>query len=285
MDKFAGLAGRQYHLFDYVGAPDAERVIVMMGSGAETAGETVEYSDEHRRKVGVLKVRLYRPFSVKHFLEALPPTVKPSPCWIAPKNPASAGEPLYQDVVTAVNEGWQKAVAYAQLPTPTGSSAGAMACPPKNSPRPWSRPSSMSCASPSRRTTSPSASSTMSPTPAWITIPLLHRIARDRALRVLGLGADGTVGANKNSIQIIGEETENYAQGYFVYDSKKSGSVTISHLRFGPKPIRAPYLISQAQFVACHQFTFLERFDVLKYAAPGGGLPAQQHLRTRRSLG
>ena len=273
MDKFAGLVGRQYHLFDYVGAPDADRVIVIMGSGAETAGETAKYLLERGEKVGVVKVHLYRPFSVKHFLEALPPTVKAIAVMDRCKEPGAAGEPLYQDIVTAINEGLAEgSVPYAQFAN-----------------RPYPRVIGGRYGLSSKEFTPAMVKSIFDEMlrvepknhfTVGINDDVSHTslsydptfsIEAPETVRCVfwGLGADGTVGANHNSIRIIGEETDNYAQGYFVYDSKKSGSVTISHLRFGPKPIRAPYLISQANFVACHQFSFLERYDVLKYASPG----------------
>jgi len=273
MDKFASLVGRQYHLFDYAGALDAERVIVIMGSGAETASETAAYLAERGEKVGVVNVHLYRPFSVKHFLEALPPTVKVIAVLDRSKEPGSAGEPLYQDVVTAINEGLAEGSApYAQFAN-----------------RPYARVIGGRYGLSSKEFTPAMAKGVFDEmlkaepknhftigiqddvTHASLDYDPGFFIEMPETVRCVfwGLGADGTVGANKNSIKIIGEETDNYAQGYFVYDSKKSGSVTISHLRFGPKPIRAPYQIGRANFVACHQFSFLERFDVTKYAAPG----------------
>ncbi|MBK7929048.1 MAG: pyruvate:ferredoxin (flavodoxin) oxidoreductase [Bryobacterales bacterium] len=262
MDKFAALAGRQYHLFDYVGAPDAERVIVIMGSGAETVQETVEYLVERGEKIGLVKVRLYRPFATDAFLACLPKSVKSIAVLDRTKEPGSLGEPLYQEILTALHEGYE-----GTLPRIVGGRYGL---------------------------------SSKEFTPAMVK-GVFDEIAKDKpknhftigilddvthtsldyddsfstedpaTVRCLffGLGADGTVGANKNSIKIIGEETPNYAQGYFVYDSKKSGSMTISHLRFGPKPIRSSYLISRATFIACHMFTFLERIDVLRAAVPG----------------
>ncbi|HHY88270.1 MAG TPA: pyruvate:ferredoxin (flavodoxin) oxidoreductase [Chloroflexi bacterium] len=270
MDRFAELTGRQYHLFDYAGAPDAERVVVVMASGAETAEETALYLAERGEKVGVLTVRLYRPFAVDAFLKALPATTKAIAVLDRTKEPGATGEPLYQDVVTAINEGLASGTApFAAAPRIIGGRYGL---------------------------------SSKEFTPAMVKA-IFEELARDKMRNhftvginddvtftsleydptfsiasegtkrcvFFGLGSDGTVGANKNSIKIIGEETDNYAQGYFVYDSKKSGSVTISHLRFGPHPIRAPYTIGvgDANFVACHQFSFLERIDVLKYAAPG----------------
>jgi len=272
MEKFAELTGRRYNLFDYIGAPDAERVIVLMGSGAETAGETAKYLADLGEKVGVIKVRLYRPFSVIHFLEALPPTVKAIAVLDRTKEPGSAGEPLYQDVVTAVNEGLAEgSVPYAQFanrpyPRVIGGRYGLSS---KEFTPAMVKGvfDEMLKAEPKNHFTvginDDVTHTSLDYDPAFF-IPMPETVQ----CVFWGLGADGTVGANKNSIKIIGEETENYAQGYFVYDSKKSGSVTVSHLRFGPNPIRTPYLIEQADFVACHQFTFLERFDVLKLAAP-----------------
>ncbi|HSF82440.1 MAG TPA: pyruvate:ferredoxin (flavodoxin) oxidoreductase [Anaerolineales bacterium] len=273
MDKFAKLVGRQYKLFEYSGAADAERVIVIMGSGGETASETAMYLLDHGEKVGVIQVHLYRPFSVKHFLEALPPTVKVIAVLDRTKEPGSAGEPLYQDVVTAINEGLAEgSVPYTQFAN-----------------RPYPRVIGGRYGLSSKEFTPAMVKGIFdemlkAEPKNHFTIGILDDVSHTsldydasffiempETVRCVfwGLGADGTVGANKNSIKIIGEETDNYAQGYFVYDSKKSGSVTISHLRFGPKSIRAPYLIGQANFVACHQFSFLERFDVTKYAAPG----------------
>jgi pyruvate-ferredoxin/flavodoxin oxidoreductase len=273
MEKFAQVVGRKYDLFDYTGAPDAERVIVLMGSGAETASETAKFLTERGEKVGVLNVHLYRPFSVKHFLGALPPSVKVIAVLDRAKEPGAAGEPLYQDVVTSVNEGLAEgSVPYAQFAN-----------------RPYPRVIGGRYGLSSKEFTPAMVKGVFdemlkAEPKNHFTIGIVDDVSHtsldydpfffietpDTVRCVFwGLGADGTVGANKNSIKIIGEETENYAQGYFVYDSKKSGSVTVSHLRFGPKPIRAPYLIGQANFVACHQFTFLERYDVLKYAMPG----------------
>ena len=274
MDKFASVVGRKYHLFDYVGAPDAERVIVMMGSGAETAGETAQYLAEHGESVGVLKVHLYRPFSVKHFLEALPATVRAIAVLDRTKEPGGAGEPLYQDVVTAVNEGLAEgSVPYNQFahrpyPRVIGGRYGL-------SSKEFT-PAMVKGVFDELRKAEPKNHFTVG-----IVDDVGHTsldydpsfsIDMPDTVRCIfwGLGADGTVGANHNSIRIIGEETDNYAQGYFYYDSKKSGTVTLSHLRFGPRPIRAPYLIREANFLACHQFTFMERFDVTRYASPGG---------------
>ncbi len=268
MDKFARIVGRQYRLFDYVGAPDAERVIVMMGSGAETAQETVEHLTARGEKVGLLKVRLYRPFSVEHFLAALPRTVKAIAALDRTKEPGGAGEPLYQDVLTALAE----AVAAGKAPFPTmprviGGRYGLSSK--EFTPAMVKGIFDEMCkAAPKNHFTIGIVDDV---THTSLEYDPTFSTEAPETVRCLfyGLGADGTVGGNKNSIKIIGEETDNYAQGYFVYDSKKAGAITVSHLRFGPKPIHSTYLISQASFVACHQFSFLERIDVLKAAAPG----------------
>ena len=266
MDKFAALTGRQYHLFDYVGAPDAERVIVIMGSAAETAAETAQFLAAQGEKVGVVQVHLFRPFSAEHLVRALPPTVKAIAVLDRTKEPGSAGEPLYLDVVAALSETTNDE-RRTTTPTVIGGRYGL-------SSKEFT-PAMVKGVFDELAKPAPKNHFTIG-----INDDVSHTsLAYDPAFAIeppatvrcvfWGLGSDGTVGANKNSIKIIGEETANYAQGYFVYDSKKSGSVTISHLRFGPQPIRAAYMIDQAQFVACSQFSFLERFDVLKYAAPG----------------
>jgi pyruvate-ferredoxin/flavodoxin oxidoreductase len=270
MDKFAKLTGRQYHLFDYAGAPDADRVIVVMASGAETAEETALFLQKRGEKVGVLTVHLYRPFDVEAFLNALPATVKKISVLDRTKEAGAVGEPLYQDVITAINEGLAAGKApFKTVPTIVGGRYGL-------SSKEFT-PAMVKAIFDELVKTEPKNHYTVG-----INDDVSHTsldydptfsIADPETMRCMffGLGADGTVGANKNSIKIIGEETDFGAQGYFVYDSKKSGQVTISHLRFGPKPIRAPYLIGEgdANFVACHQFSFLERVDILKYAAPG----------------
>ena len=260
MDRFAVLTGRQYHLFDYVGAPDAERVIVVMGSGAETAAETAQYLNEHGEKVGVVQVHLYRPFSAEHFVKAIPASVTSIAVLDRTKEPGSAGEPLYLDVVAALHQMGR------DIPVVVGGRYGL-------SSKEFT-PSMVKAVFDNLRANQPKDHFTVGINDDVSMTSLDYdptfSIEPNETVRCVfwGLGSDGTVGANKNSIKIIGEETSNYAQGYFVYDSKKSGSVTISHLRFGPQPIRAAYLIEQAQFVACSQFSFLERFDVLKYSAP-----------------
>ncbi len=276
MDKFAEVTGRQYHLFDYAGHPEAERVIVIMGSGGETAEATVNYLAQKGEKVGALRVRLYRPFSMEHFIEALPASVKKIAVLDRTKEPGALGEPLYLDVVNALVEssklkveGKPATFQPSNLPTVIGGRYGlsskeftpAMV---KATLDELSKPEPKNHFTVGIRDDVSHTSLDFDPS---------FSIEDEQTVRCVffGLGSDGTVGANKNSIKIIGEETGNYAQGYFVYDSKKSGQMTTSHLRFGPKPIQAPYLIEpkQANFVACHQFNFLERFDVLKYAKDG----------------
>jgi pyruvate-ferredoxin/flavodoxin oxidoreductase len=268
MDKFARLVGRSYHLFDYAGAPDADRVLVLMGSGAEAAQETVEYLADRGEKVGLLKVRLYRPFSVEHFVAALPPTVKTLAVLDRTKEPGSAGEPLYLDVVTAVIEAM--AAGRARLRTAPRIIGGRYGLSSKEF-----SPAMIKGIFDEMQKPQPKNHFTIGihddVTQTSLEYDPAFSTEHPETIRAVfyGLGADGTVGANKNSIKIIGEETDNYAQGYFVYDSKKSGSVTISHLRFGPQPIRSTYLIDRANFVACHQFPLLERLHVLKTAEPG----------------
>jgi pyruvate-ferredoxin/flavodoxin oxidoreductase len=270
MDKFATLTGRQYHLFDYAGAPDAERVVVIMGSGAETAEETALHLVGQGEKVGTLTVHLFRPFSFEHFVSSLPATVKKISVLDRTKEPGAPGEPLYQDVVTAVSEGMSTGKApFKELPVITGGRYGL-------SSKEFT-PAMAKAVYDELKKAEPKNHFTIGinddVTHTSLEFDPKFSIANPSTVRCMffGVGSDGTVGANKNSIKIIGEETDNYTQGYFYYDSKKSGQMTISHLRFGPKPIRAPYLIGlgEANFVACHQFTLLERMDMLKYAAPG----------------
>src|SRR3990172_4254904 len=268
MDKFAGIVGRRYHLFDYLGAPDAERVIVMMGSGAETVQETVEHLLRRGEKVGLLKVRLYRPFSAKQFAASLPATVKSIAVLDRTKEPGSPGEPLYVDVVTALSEMMTAGKApFPSLPRIVGGRYGL-------SSKEFT-PAMVKGTFDELRRENPRNHFTVGiiddVTHTSIDYDPDFSTEDSETVRAVfyGLGSDGTVGANKNSIKIIGEDTEFYAQGYFVYDSKKAGAVTVSHLRFGPRPIRSTYLITEASFVACHQFSFLERMDVLKVAQPG----------------
>ena len=268
MDKFAEIVGRSYHLFDYVGAPDAERVIVLMGSGAETADEAVEHLLAQGEKIGVLKVRLYRPFSAEHFIAALPASVKKIAVLDRTKEPGGPGEPLYLDVVAAVNQMLANGKApFSDAPLITGGRYGL-------SSKEFT-PAMVKGVFDELAKEQPKRDFTVGiiddVTNTSIDFDPHFSTEDPGCVRAVfyGLGADGTVGANKNSIKIIGEGTDNFAQGYFVYDSRKSGSMTTSHLRFGPRPIRSTYLISKANFVACHQFSFMEKVDVLKSAQEG----------------
>ena len=267
MDRFAAQTGRAYHLCDYVGAADAERVIVLMGSGAGAAEEAVHALNQTGEKVGMLKVRLFRPFPAEAFFSALPKTVRALGVLDRTKEPGSPGEPLYMDVVTTFAELSGKDRAVRVWPRITGGRYGL-------SSKEFT-PAMVKAVFDELNRENPKNHFTVG-----IHDDVTHTsLAWDdsfstedpRTVRAIfyGLGSDGTVGANKNSIKIIGENTPNHAQGYFVYDSKKAGSVTVSHLRFGPNPIESTYLISRASFVACHQFSFLERMDVLGAAEPG----------------
>ncbi len=268
MDKFASLTGRQYNLFDYVGAPDAERVIVIMGSGAEAVEETVNYLVGKGEKVGMIKVRLYRPFAIERFLAALPPTVRVIAALDRTKEPGGAGEPLYMDVITAVAEGATSGtLPFSHFPKVIGGRYGL-------SSKEFT-PAMIKAIFDEMTKNQPKNHFTVG-----IVDDVMHtsldvdptfNIESKDVVRAMfwGLGADGTVSANKNSIKIIGEETDNFAQGYFVYDSKKSGARTISHLRFGPRPIQSTYLIEKASFVAIHQTGFIERYNVLETAEEG----------------
>jgi pyruvate-ferredoxin/flavodoxin oxidoreductase len=269
MNKFAEVVGRSYHLFDYVGAPDAERLIVMMGSGAEAAHETVEYLNARGEKVGLLKVRLYRPFCVKSFLAALPKTVRKIAVIDRTKESGAIGEPLYLDVVTALNEGLKLGYgAMKDAPSVVGGRYGL-------SSKEFT-PAMVKAVYDNLKQPQPKDHFTIGiqddVSHTSLDYDASFSTEPDSVVRALfyGLGADGTVGANKNSIKIIGENTNNYGQGYFVYDSKKSGAMTVSHLRFGPQPIHSSYLVSKANFIACHQWIFLERYDMLSALVPGG---------------
>jgi pyruvate-ferredoxin/flavodoxin oxidoreductase len=268
MDKFARVTGREYRLFDYIGAPDAERVVVLMGSGAEAVQELVEYLVKRGEKIGAVKVRLFRPFSVEHFIAALPPTVKSIAVLDRTKEPGAAGEPLYQDIITAVAEALAAGQApFASFPRIIGGRYGL-------SSKEFT-PAMVKAVFDELAKESPKNHFTVGieDDVTFTSLPYDPEFSTEdpQTVRAVfyGLGADGTVSANKNSVKIIGEGTDNFAQGYFVYDSKKAGAITISHLRFGPQPIHSTYLISQASFVACHQFSFLERLDMLRSAAPG----------------
>ncbi|MBF0619164.1 MAG: pyruvate:ferredoxin (flavodoxin) oxidoreductase [Candidatus Omnitrophica bacterium] len=266
MDKYAKLTGRQYKIFDYYGAADAERVVVLMGSGAETCQTTVDALMKKGEKVGVLKVRLYRPFSAKHFVAAIPKTAKTVVVLDRTKEPGCAGEPLYQDVINALFEAQQEG-AIKTVPVVIGGRYGL-------SSKDFT-PAQVKAVLDEAKKAQPKNHFTVginddvSHTSLTVDESFIIEDPKGTCCLFYGLGADGTVGANKASIKIIAENTPNYGQGYFVYDSKKSGSMTVSHLRFGPNPIHAPYLISRANFVACHQNIFLERYDMLKDAAEG----------------
>jgi len=271
MDQFAKQVGREYHLFDYVGAPDAEKVIVLMGSGAETVEETAKALVKKGEKVGAVIVRLYRPFSVQHLMEALPATVKVIAALDRTKEPGSSGEPLYLDMVNAIKEGMESGLApFKTAPKIIGGRYGLSS---KEFTPAMVKGvyDEMGKAEPKTHFTIGIHDDVSHTSIEWD--PAFEILGDDVVQAMFfGLGADGTVGANKNSIKIIGGDTDNYAQGYFQYDSKKSGAVTVSHLRFGPNPIRAPYQIAEneANFLACHQFSFLEKYDMLKFSRPGG---------------
>ena len=266
MDRFAALTGRRYKLFDFVGDPNAERVLVMMGSGCETAEETVEALRLRGEKVGLLKVRLYRPFSISHFINSLPATTKAIAVLDRTKEPGSTGEPLYQDVVTAIAE----TVVFARGVRIIGGRYGL-------SSKEFT-PAMVKAVFDELEKPEPKNhfSVGINDDVTFTSIPFDPSFStepHDQVRAVFwGLGADGTVSANKNSIKIIGEETLNYAQGYFVYDSKKSGAMTVSHLRFGPRPIQSTYLIQQANFIAIHQFSFFSQYNVLETAVEGATL-------------
>jgi pyruvate-ferredoxin/flavodoxin oxidoreductase len=267
MDKFAKLVGRQYHLFDYTGAADADRVIVIMGSGIGVVEETVEKLLAQGEKVGVLKVRLFRPWDSAAFIAALPKTAKKIAVLDRTKEPGAAGEPLYQDVITSLAECWSGRTGNGSFPLVIGGRYG------------------LSSKEFTPAMTAGVFNELNKPQPkkhftAGINDDVTHlsldydpnfSTEADDVTRAVffGLGSDGTVSANRNSVKIVGENTPLHAQGYFVYDSRKAGSVTTSHVRFSPRAIKGSYLVHRANFVACHQFHFLERIDVLSMADPG----------------
>lgn len=266
MDKFAKISGRQYHVVDYVGAADAENVIVVMGSGAETVEEAIEYLNAHGAKLGVLKVHLYRPFPTESFLKALPKTVKTVSVLDRTKESGSLGEPLYLDVVTALSQAFSNGK-LASLPKIYGGRYGLSS-------------KEFTPAMAKAVFDNAVAAAPINGFTVGINDDLTHKsltydakfdVEPDDVVRAVffGLGADGTVGANKNSIKIIAEDAGKYGQGYFVYDSRKSGSMTTSHLRFSDNPIRSAYLITSADFVACHQFQFMNKVDILRIAKDG----------------
>ncbi len=267
MNQFGDRTGRYYGIFEYYGAIDAERVIVLMGSGCETVHETIDYLNAGGSKLGVVKVRLYRPFDVDQFIKVLPNTVKAIAVLDRTKEPGSAGEPLYLDVVAAIYQGWHEKHK-GSFPCIVGGRYGL-------SSKEFT-PAMVRAIYDNLAQEIPKGNFTVGINDDVSNSSLSYdesfSIEPENVVRAMfyGLGSDGTVGANKNSIKIIGEETDNYAQGYFVYDSKKSGSMTVSHLRFGSQLIRSTYLIDRANFIGCHNWTFLERVDVLKSAVSGG---------------
>ncbi len=266
MDKFAKLLGRQYRIFDYYGAPDAERVIILMGSGCDTVQTTIDHFAAKGEKVGVLKVRLYRPFSMKHFIAALPKTVKTLAVLDRTKEPGCAGEPLYQDVVNALFEAQQEGALKA-VPKVICGRYGLSSK--EFTPAMVTAVFDEMKKAQAKNHFTVGINDDVSHTSLEVNEACVVEDPKSVCCLFYGLGADGTVGANKATIKIIAENTSNYGQGYFVYDSKKSGSMTVSHLRFGANPIRAPYLICRANFIACHQNIFLERYDMLQNAAEG----------------
>jgi pyruvate-ferredoxin/flavodoxin oxidoreductase len=268
MDKFAATVGRQYHLFDYYGHPQAEHVVVIMGTGAETTHETVDWLVEQGEKVGLLKVRLYRPFSTEAFVKALPASVKRIAVMDRCKEAGSVGGPMYTDVQASINEALDRGIApFSERPLIVGGRYG-LGSSEFNPPMVKGIYNNLKAKNPKNHFT------------VGIVDDVSHTsLESDYSVDLegknfrglfYGLGSDGTVGANKNSIKIIGENTDYYAQGYFVYDSKKAGAVTVSHVRFGKDPVRKPYLIRQAQFVACHNESFLEKYEMVEKLCEGG---------------
>lgn len=266
MNEFAKMTGRKYELFEYSGAKDAEHLIIIMGSGGETVSETVEALNKTGRKTGVIQVRLYRPFSLEHFIKALPASVKSIAVLDRTKESGAAGEPMYQDVLSTLVEALQQGK-LKQLPKIVGGRYGL-------SSKEFT-PAMVKAVFDELKKKHPKNGFTIgiNDDVTFSSLDYDSSFTLDesewRQGLFFGLGADGTVGANKNTIKIIGENTDLFAQGYFVYDSKKSGARTVSHLRFGPKPIRAPYLISKADFIACHQFNFTEKVEMLEFAKEG----------------
>ena len=267
MNKFALLTQREYKLFDYIGDKDATRIIILMGSGAEAVHETIEYLNTQNEKVGVVKVRLFRPFSIKHLLSALPITTKSIAVLDRTKEPGSLGEPLYLDIVAGLNEAREDSTLGMDMPHIIGGRYGL-------SSKEFT-PAMVKAIFDELKKSTVKKHFTVGiyddvthTSLEWdkdFTLP-----SKDQFQAIFfGLGSDGTVGANKNSIKIIGTHTDNYAQGYFVYDSKKAGTMTTSHLRFGTSIIHSTYLIEKADFVACHQSVFMEKFDILQHAKNG----------------
>jgi len=268
MDKVGKATGRNYKLFDYVGAPDADKVIVIMGSGADTVHNTVEALVAQGEKVGAIKVRLYRPFCIEAFVNALPDTVKSISVLDRTKEPGSIGEPLYQDVRTAIGEAMTEGIGnITTYPKIVGGRYGLGSK--------EFTPAMIKGVFDGLKADAPKNHFTVGinddVTNTGIAYDPSFKLTIENQFEGMfyGLGSDGTVGANKNSIKIIGSETENYAQGYFVYDSKKAGAMTVSHLRFGPKLLRTPYLCTNPDFIACHNFSFTEKYDMLSNAKDG----------------
>ncbi len=269
MDRFAKLTGRQYHLFDFVGAPDAERVVVLMGSAAETVHEVVDHLTSNGEKIGMVKVRLYRPFDIEAFIGALPKTVRKIAVLDRTKEPGAIGEPLYVDVQAAITEAVAGGKVNAdKIPVVVGGRYG-LGSKEFNAGMAKSVFDNLALEVPKNHFTVGIVDDVTDSSLPWDEDFSSEGADVHRAM-FFGLGGDGTVGANKNSIKIIGKATDNHAQGFFVYDSKKSGSRTISHLRFSPSPIRSTYLLEKAGFVACHAFQFLERYDILRHLKQGG---------------
>jgi len=269
MDKFAKLTGRQYKLYEYVGAPDAEKVIIIMGSGADTVHETSAFLNAKGEKTGVLKVRLFRPFDPAGIVAALPASVKKIAVLDRTKEPGSLGEPLYEDVRTAIGEALENdAAPFKAWPKIVGGRYGLGSA--------EFTPAMVKAVYDELGKDKPKNHFIIgindNVTNSSLAYDKAFTIEGDDVYRALfyGLASDGTVGANKNSMAIIADKTPNNSQGYFVYDSKKAGTVTVSHLRFGLKPIRSPYLITKAKFIACHNFTFVEKYDMLKNMEDGG---------------
>ncbi len=267
MNKFAGITGRQYHLFDYHGAPDAENVVVMMGSGCETVAATVDYLISQGEKVGMVMVRLYRPFDCKAMVNSLPSSVERITVLDRTKEPGAPGDPLYLDVRAAIGEAAESnSSIYPPVILSGRYGLGSAEFTPAMVKAVYDNMDAMApknkfCVGPNDDVTF-----------ASLDYDISFNIEGKDVYRAMfyGLGSDGTVGANKNTIKIIGTETDNSAQGYFVYDSKKSGSITTSHLRFGKNPVVAPYLIDKANFIACHNFAFLKQVDMIGNLDEGG---------------
>jgi len=269
MDKFFKLTGRKYNLFDYVGSPDAEKVLIMMGSGADVAEEAVEYMNSFGEKVGLIKIRLFRPFSLEDFVKALPKTVSKIAVLDRTKEPGGLGEPLYLDIRTAIGEAMQKKmVKFDRYPIIIGGryGLGSKEFTPAMVKAVFDN---LDAAEPinsfSVGIEDDVTNKSLKYDPSWLT-------PQDGVFNGMffGLGSDGTVGANKNSAKIIGDLTGSNVQAYFVYDSKKSGSMTTSHVRFGKKPIKSSYLVQEADFIGCHNFSFLEQYDIVTKLKKGG---------------